>query len=288
MMPREAFIPNDVLLDEAARVILLTGPNMAGKSTLLRQVGLCVLLAQMGAFVPARRAVVGVVDRLFTRVGASDNLVAGHCRFMVEMSETCAIFHGATARSLILLDEIGRGTSTYDGVAIAWAVTEFLHNTLGAKTIFATHYHELTQLTEELAHARNFNVAVREVGDEIVFLHRLEPGGAARSYGIHVGRPAGLPTAVVPPALFDQEVEGDVVLRLFVDSTGHLRPESTKVAESSGYPALDSAAVAGAGQLHFAPARRRGLPVSTGFLQPIEFRHPQGQVLKGGPGATAH
>ena len=200
MMPREAFIPNDVLLDEAARVVLLTGPNMAGKSTLLRQVGLCVLLAQMGAFVPARRAVVGVVDRLFTRVGASDNLVAGQSTFMVEMSETSAILHGATARSLILLDEIGRGTSTYDGVAIAWAVTEFLHNAIGGKTVFATHYHELTQLTEELAHARNFNVAVREVGDEIVFLHRLEPGGADRSYGIHVGRLAGLPTAVVARA----------------------------------------------------------------------------------------
>ncbi len=197
MMAREAFIPNDVLLDEAGRVILLTGPNMAGKSTLLRQVGLCVLLAQMGAFVPARRAVVGAVDRLFTRVGASDNLVRGQSTFMVEMSETSAILHGATARSLVLLDEIGRGTSTYDGVAIAWAVTEFLHNTIGCKTIFATHYHELTQLTEELAHARNFNVAVREAGDEIVFLHRLEPGGADRSYGIHVGQLAGLPAPVV-------------------------------------------------------------------------------------------
>src|SRR5205814_2147575 len=197
MMAREAFIPNDVLLDDAGRVILLTGPNMAGKSTLLRQVGLCVVLAQMGAFVPARRAVVGVVDRLFTRVGASDNLVRGQSTFMVEMSETSAILHGATARSLVLLDEIGRGTSTYDGVAIAWAVSEFLHNILGCKTVFATHYHELTQLTEELAHARNFNVAVREAGDEIVFLHRLEPGGADRSYGIHVGRLAGLPAPVV-------------------------------------------------------------------------------------------
>ncbi len=197
MMAREAFMPNDVLLDEAGRVILLTGPNMAGKSTLLRQVGLCVLLAQMGAFVPARRAVVGAVDRLFTRVGASDNLVRGQSTFMVEMSETSAILHGATARSLVLLDEIGRGTSTYDGVAIAWAVTEFLHNTIGCKTIFATHYHELTQLTEELAHARNFNVAVREAGEEIVFLHRLEPGGADRSYGIHVGQLAGLPAPVV-------------------------------------------------------------------------------------------
>ena len=197
MMAREAFIPNDVLLDGRGRVILLTGPNMAGKSTLLRQVGLCVLLAQMGAFVPARRAVVGVVDRLFTRVGASDNLVRGQSTFMVEMSETSAILHGASARSLVLLDEIGRGTSTYDGVAIAWAVTEFLHNTIGCKTVFATHYHELTQLTEELAHARNFNVAVREAGDEIVFLHRLEPGGADRSYGIHVGQLAGLPAPVV-------------------------------------------------------------------------------------------
>jgi DNA mismatch repair protein MutS len=200
MMPREAFIPNDVRLDDAGRIILLTGPNMAGKSTLLRQVGLCVLLAQMGAFVPCRRAAVGVVDRLFTRVGASDNLVRGQSTFMVEMSETSAILHGATARSLVLLDEIGRGTSTYDGVAIAWAVTECLHNVVGCKTIFATHYHELTQLTEELAHARNFNVAVREVGDEIVFLHRLEPGGADRSYGIHVGRLAGLPAPVVARA----------------------------------------------------------------------------------------
>jgi len=200
MMPREAFIPNDVRLDEAGRIILLTGPNMAGKSTLLRQVGVCVLLAQMGAYVPCRRAAVGVVDRLFTRVGASDNLVRGQSTFMVEMSETSAILHGATARSLVLLDEIGRGTSTYDGVAIAWAVTEWLHNAVGCKTIFATHYHELTQLTEELAHARNFNVAVREVGDEIVFLHRLEPGGADRSYGIHVGRLAGLPAPVVARA----------------------------------------------------------------------------------------
>ena len=200
MMPREAFIPNDIRLDDAGRLVLLTGPNMAGKSTLLRQVGLCVLLAQIGAFVPAGRAVIGAVDRLFTRVGASDNLVRGQSTFMVEMSETSAILHGATARSLVLLDEIGRGTSTYDGVAIAWAVSECLHNQIGCKTIFATHYHELTQLTETLAHARNFNVAVREAGDEIVFLHRLEPGGADRSYGIHVGRLAGLPAPVVARA----------------------------------------------------------------------------------------
>ena len=200
MMPRETFIPNDVTLDEGGRVALLTGPNMAGKSTLLRQVGLCVVLAQIGSFVPCRRARIGVVDRLFTRVGASDNLVRGQSTFMVEMSETSAILHAASGRSLVLLDEIGRGTSTYDGVAIAWAVTECLHNTIGCKTIFATHYHELTQLTEELEHVRNFNVAVREVGEEIVFLHRLEPGGADRSYGIHVGRLAGLPASVVTRA----------------------------------------------------------------------------------------
>jgi len=154
----------------------------------------------VGSFVPAKSATIGIADRIFTRVGASDNLARGQSTFMVEMSETSAILHGATSRSLVLLDEIGRGTSTYDGVAIAWAVTECLHNRIGCKTIFATHYHELTQLTEELAHARNFNVAVKESGDDVVFLHRLEPGGADRSYGIHVGRLAGLPAPVVARA----------------------------------------------------------------------------------------
>lgn len=200
LMPREAFIPNDVHFDEAARVQLVTGPNMAGKSTILRQIGLCVLLAQMGAFVPAARASVGVADRLFTRVGASDNLARGQSTFMVEMSETSAILHNATARSLVLLDEIGRGTSTYDGVAIAWAVTEHLHDRVGCKTMFATHYHELMQLPETLEHARNLNVAVRETGGTVVFLHRLEPGGTDRSYGIHVAELAGLPADVVERA----------------------------------------------------------------------------------------
>jgi DNA mismatch repair protein MutS len=197
LMPREAFIPNDVRFSEAERVQLVTGPNMAGKSTILRQIGLCVVLAQMGSFVPADSARIGTVDRLFTRVGASDNLARGQSTFMVEMSETSAILHNATARSLVLLDEIGRGTSTYDGVAIAWAVTEHLHDRIGCKTMFATHYHELMQLPERLQHARNLNVAVRETGDTVVFLHRLEAGGTDRSYGIHVGQLAGLPTAVV-------------------------------------------------------------------------------------------
>ncbi len=200
MMPREAFMPNDIAFDLADRVQLVTGPNMAGKSTILRQIGQCVILAHMGSFVPCDRASIGVVDRLFTRVGAADNLTRGQSTFMVEMSETSAILHGATSRSLVLLDEIGRGTSTYDGVAIAWAVTEFLHDRVGAKTMFATHYHELMQLPEKLAHARNFNVAVRETGGKVVFLHRLEPGGTDRSYGIHVAELAGLPREVVTRA----------------------------------------------------------------------------------------
>ena len=200
LMPRETFMPNDVRFDLAARVQLVTGPNMAGKSTILRQIGLCVILAQIGSFVPCDAAEIGVVDRLFTRVGASDNLARGQSTFMVEMSETSAILHGATPRSLVLLDEIGRGTSTYDGVAIAWAVTEFLHDKVGCKTMFATHYHELMQLPERLQHARNLNVAVRETGGKVVFLHRLEPGGTDRSYGIHVAQLAGLPREVVARA----------------------------------------------------------------------------------------
>jgi DNA mismatch repair protein MutS len=200
MMARERFIPNDVRLTEAARLVILTGPNMAGKSTILRQVGLLVLMAQMGSFVPAERARIGVCDRVFTRVGASDNLVRGQSTFMVEMAETSAILHTATSRSLVLLDEIGRGTSTYDGVSIAWAVSEHLHDRLGCKTVFATHYHELTQLAEELPAVRNFTVAVREVGDRVLFLHRLVPGGADRSYGIEVGRLAGLPPSVLERA----------------------------------------------------------------------------------------
>ncbi|HET7464716.1 MAG TPA: DNA mismatch repair protein MutS [Longimicrobium sp.] len=200
MMPREEFIPNDVRLDHGERVMILTGPNMAGKSTVLRQVGLIVLLAQVGSYVPARYAKVGVVDRIFTRVGASDNLARGQSTFMVEMNETAAILHGATARSLVLLDEIGRGTSTWDGLSVATATTEHLHEQVGAKTIFATHYHELTRLSNRLPGVVNFSVAVREVDDGIVFLRRLVPGGADRSYGVEVARLAGLPETVVARA----------------------------------------------------------------------------------------
>ncbi len=209
MMPREDFIPNDLVLDDEGWIVILTGPNMAGKSTILRQVGLIQLLAQVGAFVPADAAVLPVCDRIFTRVGASDNLARGQSTFMVEMNETAAILHGATDRSLVLLDEIGRGTSTYDGVSIAWAVSEHLHAQVGARTIFATHYHELTQLGDLLPGVRNMNVAVRESGEEIVFLRRLEAGGADRSYGIQVARLAGLPPEVIARArVLLAELEG--------------------------------------------------------------------------------
>jgi DNA mismatch repair protein MutS len=197
---REDFIPNDVVLDRDGFVMVLTGPNMAGKSTVLRQVGLIALMAQVGSFVPAEEARIGICDRVFTRVGASDSLARGQSTFMVEMTETATILNGATERSLILLDEIGRGTSTYDGVAIAWAVTEHIHDWLGARTIFATHYHELVELSDLLPGVTAWNVAVRDTGDEVVFLRRLEPGGCDRSYGVHVARLAGVPRPVIERA----------------------------------------------------------------------------------------
>ena len=229
MMPRDKFIPNDVLLTNEARVIILTGPNMAGKSTILRQVGLIVLMAQMGSFVPANSARVGITDRVFTRVGASDNLVRGQSTFMVEMAETSAILHSATSRSLVLLDEIGRGTSTYDGVSIAWAVSEHLHERTGCKTVFATHYHELTQLAQDLDAVRNFNVAVREVNDDVLFLHRLQPGGADRSYGIEVGRLAGLPREVLDRARQVLKLlEGEQLAAKKSDVRSPSRPEASR------------------------------------------------------------
>jgi len=194
------FVPNDAYLAASdAQITILTGPNMAGKSTYVRQVALIVLLAQVGSFVPAAEARVGVVDRIFSRVGATDDIAAGHSTFMVEMLETAAILHSATRRSLLLFDEIGRGTSTYDGMAIARAVVEFLHSRpeLAARTLFATHYHELVELESLLPRVRNYNVAVSEQAGEVVFLHRILPGGADRSYGVQVAQLAGLPKPVV-------------------------------------------------------------------------------------------
>jgi DNA mismatch repair protein MutS len=194
----ERFVPNDLFLDASTHnIIVLTGPNMGGKSTYLRQAALIVIMAQMGSFVPARAVRLGIVDRVFTRIGASDNVARGRSTFMVEMTETAAILHTATARSLILLDEVGRGTSTYDGLAIAWAAIEYLHARVHAKTLFATHYFELTELAEQLSGVKNYHVSVKETGGSVVFLRRVEPGAADRSYGIEVAKLAGLPNEVV-------------------------------------------------------------------------------------------
>jgi DNA mismatch repair protein MutS len=197
----ERFVPNDLFLNGSTHnVLVLTGPNMGGKSTYLRQTALAVILAQMGSFVPARSARMSVVDRVFTRIGASDNLGRGRSTFMVEMTETAAILHTATARSLILLDEVGRGTSTYDGLAIAWAAIEYLHARVRAKTLFATHYFELTELAEQLSGVKNYHVSVKETAGGIVFLRRVEAGAADRSYGIEVAKLAGLPNEVTERA----------------------------------------------------------------------------------------
>jgi DNA mismatch repair protein MutS len=197
----EKFVPNDTMLEgENMRLAIITGPNMAGKSTYIRQVALIVLMAQIGSFVPAESAEIGLVDRIFTRVGANDDLARGQSTFMVEMNETSNIVNNATERSLVILDEIGRGTSTFDGLSIAWSVAEFLHDKIRARTLFATHYHELTKLAEERGGVCNFNVAVREWNDQIIFLRKIVPGGADKSYGIQVARLAGLPTEILDRA----------------------------------------------------------------------------------------
>ena len=197
----EKFVPNDVELDGTAnRLLIITGPNMAGKSTYIRQVALLVLMAQTGSWLPARSAEIGIADRIFTRVGASDDLSRGQSTFMVEMNETANICNNATARSLVILDEIGRGTSTFDGLSIAWSVAEYLHDQVKCRTLFATHYHELTELEITRGGVKNYNVAVREWNDQIIFLRKIIKGGADKSYGIQVARLAGLPALVVSRA----------------------------------------------------------------------------------------
>ncbi len=212
----EDYITNDVFLDsETQQIIIITGPNMAGKSALLRQTGLIVLMAQMGSFVPAKQANIGLVDKIFTRVGASDNLSSGESTFMVEMNETASILNNLSDRSLILLDEIGRGTSTYDGISIAWAIAEYLHNhpSAKAKTLFATHYHELNELSNSFSRIKNYNVTVKEIGHKIIFLRKLVPGGSEHSFGIHVAKLAGMPPKVLARA-------NEILKKLEAERTG--------------------------------------------------------------------
>ena len=197
--PDVPYIANDVFLDrENQQLIMITGPNMSGKSAILRQTALIVLLAQMGSFVPAKAVRMGCVDKIFTRVGASDNISMGESTFMVEMNETASILNNISERSLVLLDEIGRGTSTYDGISIAWAISEYLHeHPSRAKTLFATHYHEINEMTETFARIKNYNVSVKELKDDVLFLRKLVPGGSHHSFGIHVAKMAGMPQAVL-------------------------------------------------------------------------------------------
>ena len=216
MISNDMFIANDTYLDNnKKRISIITGPNMAGKSTYMRQSALIVLMAQIGSFVPAQKANIGIVDRIFTRVGASDDLASGQSTFMVEMTEVANILRNATQNSLLILDEIGRGTSTFDGLSIAWAVIEYINNTklIGAKTLFATHYHELTELEGKLPGVNNYCIAVKEQGDDIVFLRKIVKGGADKSYGIQVAKLAGVPNAVIQRAkeLVDQLTDTDII-----------------------------------------------------------------------------
>lgn len=197
----EKFVPNDVYIDgEENRILIITGPNMAGKSTYIRQTALLVLMAQIGSFIPAKEAQIGVVDRIFTRVGAADELTRGASTFMVEMNETANILNNATSRSLIVLDEVGRGTSTFDGVSIAWAVTEYIYDRIASRTLFATHYHELTEVALILPGIKNYHIAIKEWGEKIVFVRKIVPGGTDKSYGIQVARLAGIPKEVIERA----------------------------------------------------------------------------------------
>ena len=219
MIPSDMFISNDTYLDDRKnRISVITGPNMAGKSTYMRQSALIVLMAQIGSFVPASSANIGLVDRIFTRVGASDDLASGQSTFMVEMTEVANILRNATSKSLLILDEIGRGTSTFDGLSIAWAVIEHISNSklLGAKTLFATHYHELTELEGKISNVNNYCIAVKEKGDDIIFLRKIVKGGADKSYGIQVARLAGVPESVTNRAkeIVEELVQADITTRI--------------------------------------------------------------------------
>src|SRR5438034_1787988 len=242
---REPFIPNSAYLNNSTdRLLIITGPNMGGKSTILRQTAIICILAQMGSFVPAEKARLPLLDRVWTRVGASDDLARGRSTFMTEMIETAAILHNATPRSLVLLDEIGRGTATFDGLSIAWAVAEYLHDFPEhcAKTLFATHYHELTELAERLPGAQNYRIRVAEREGEVVFLHRLERGRASKSYGIEVARLAGLPPSALARAREVLQRLERYELEVFTEEEKIAAGEElAKAAGVSANPALDKA-----------------------------------------------
>ena len=221
------FVPNDISLgNQSGDVMIITGPNMSGKSTYIRQTALLVLMAQVGSFIPAKEATIGLVDRIFTRVGASDELIRGQSTFMVEMTETANIINNATSKSLVVLDEVGRGTSTYDGLALAWAITEHIAAKIKCRTLFATHYHELTELSELFANIKNCNVAVREWMDEVVFLHKILPGGTDKSYGIHVAKLAGIPKPILERS---KEILAELETTFQKEASGsHLAKNKTK------------------------------------------------------------
>jgi DNA mismatch repair protein MutS len=240
-LAEERFVPNDVALDPGVQIALITGPNMAGKSTYIRQVALLALLAHTGSFIPASEARIDLVDRIFTRIGASDDLSRGQSTFMVEMCETANILNNATSRSLVILDEIGRGTSTFDGLSLAWSIVEYLHNQVGAKTLFATHYHELTELAARLPRVRNFNVAVREWKDQIVFLRRIVEGGTDKSYGIQVARLAGVPKPILERAkeILRNLEESELTPEGNVRQPSRHRAERDKLKQLAPVPQLD-------------------------------------------------
>jgi len=232
----EEYIANDVLLDNSGQqIIIITGPNMAGKSALLRQTALIVLMAQTGSFVPAESASIGIVDKIFTRVGASDNISQGESTFMVEMNEAASILNNLSERSLVLFDELGRGTSTYDGISIAWAIVEYIHeNKCHAKTLFATHYHELNEMEASFERIRNYNVSVREVNNKVIFLRKLIRGGSEHSFGIHVAKIAGMPESIIQRAntilkQLESDAAGVTAGQQSVDSNQQSAPVSKPV-----------------------------------------------------------
>jgi DNA mismatch repair protein MutS len=243
VLPPGTFVPNDVRFGpDAGTFWLITGPNMAGKSTFIRQVALLTLLAHVGSFVPATSATIGLTDRIFTRVGASDELARGQSTFMVEMTEAANILNNATPHSLVILDEIGRGTSTYDGVSLAWAITEHLHDAVGCRTLFATHYHELAQLSDKLPRLRNYTVQVKELDRDVIFLHAIAPGNADKSYGIHVARLAGVPDAVLgrAEAVLESLEAGHELKPPPTGRTRKLKPQAPPVPSLFGEPTATS------------------------------------------------